>query len=135
MKIHHLGLVTSSVDETLAALGLDRSAIQETVYDPVQKNNLHFIHLPQNDLWLELVEPMEETASTYRFAKKFGMGLHHLGMGGNDFDGISEKYRGMPGAFELGRYAIDVKSFGGQIRTLFIAIQGLILEFVKNEDR
>ncbi len=135
MKIQHLGLVTGNVDETLAALGLDRSAIQEAVFDPVQKNTLYFIHLPENDLWLELVQPMDETASTHKFVKRFGMGLHHLGFSCDDFETPAEKYREMPGAFELGRYEITVRSFGGRIKTLFFAIQGLIVEFVKNEDR
>ncbi len=58
MKIQHLGVVVSNVDEALLALGLSREAITETVYDPNQKNNLHFIYLKENDLWLELVEPL-----------------------------------------------------------------------------
>ena len=44
-----------------------------------------------------------------------------------------KKYENQKGAFTLGRYKIEVKSFGGKIRTLFIAIKGLILEFVQDE--
>jgi methylmalonyl-CoA/ethylmalonyl-CoA epimerase len=131
MKIHHLGIVVSDVDEALAALGVDRSAITETVFDPNQKNNLHFIHLPENDLWLELVEPMAEDASTARFAKKFGLGLHHLAMGTDNIEAVESEYKARPGNFVLGRYRISVDSFGGPIRTLFVAVKGLILEFVK----
>ena len=54
MKIHHLGIVVTDVAETLQALGLDETAIREVVYDPIQKNKLHFIYLKENDLWLEL---------------------------------------------------------------------------------
>jgi len=133
MKIHHLGLVTKDVDEALSILGLKRSDISETVHDPVQKNNLHFIHLSENNLWLELVEPVAEDASTYRYAQKNGLGLHHLGMGSDDLEQSERAYSTTPGAFVLGRYGIHVKSFGGQIRTLFIAVRGLILEFVKVE--
>ena len=133
MKIHHLGLVTSDVDETLRALGLKRSDISETVSDPVQKNNLHFINLPENNLWLELVEPTADDASTAKFAKKHGMGLHHLSMGSQDLDAVAADYAQMPSAFALGRYKITVRSFGGNIRTLFIAVKGLILEFVHVE--
>ena len=67
MKIHHLGIVVTDVAETLQALGLEETAIRETVYDPFQKNKLHFIYLKENDLWLELVEPTNETASTHKF--------------------------------------------------------------------
>lgn len=131
MKIHHLGIVTDDVDATLAAFGLTREAIAETVFDPGQKNNLHFVHLPANDMWLELVEPTTEDASTARFARKHGMGLHHLAIGSDDLVATEVSYATMPAAFVLGRYAISVRSFGGSIRTLFIAVKGLILEFVQ----
>jgi hypothetical protein len=134
MKIQHLGIVVTSVEETLAALGLDRAAIVETVHDPVQKNDLHFIHLPANDLWLELVEPKDPSASTAAFAKRFGMGLHHLGLESEDLDGSEALHRDRPGAFPLGRYHIKVRSFGGRIRTMFIAVKGLILEYVKVDE-
>lgn len=133
MKIHHLGIVVSDVDEALIALGLTRLNITETVFDPNQKNNLHFIHLPENNLWLELVEPVSEDASTAKFAKKFSIGLHHLAMGADDLEEVEKAYLARPGNFVLGRYRINVDSFGGKIRTLFIAVKGLILEFVKVE--
>jgi hypothetical protein len=131
MKIHHLGIVVSDLDEALVSLGLNRSDIVETVFDPNQKNNLHFIHLLENNLWLELVEPVTEDASTAKFAKKFGLGLHHLAMASEDIGVVEGEYAGRPSNFVLGRYAISVRSFGGPIRTLFIAVKGLILEFVQ----
>ncbi|EQA70029.1 VOC family protein [Leptospira noguchii] len=133
MKIHHLGLVVTDVDEALAALGLSRLNITETIFDTNQKNNLHFIHLPENNLWIELVEPRAEDASTAKFAKKFSIGLHHLAMTTEDLETIETMYTSRPGNFVLGRYQINVDSFGGKIRTLFIAVKGLILEFVKVE--
>lgn len=133
MKIHHIGIVVTDVDEALEALGLNRLNITETVFDPNQKNKLHFIHLPENNLWLELVEPVADNASTARFAKKFGIGLHHLAMGAEDIESVEAAYLARPGNFVLGRYQISVDSFGGKIQTLFIAVKGLILEFVKVE--
>ena len=133
MKIHHLGIVVTDVDEVLVALGLSRSDITETVFDHNQKNKLHFIHLPENNLWLELVEPVTEDASTAKFAKKFSIGLHHLAMGTEDIESVEAAYAARPGNFVLGRYQISVDSFGGKIRTLFVAVKGLILEFVKVE--
>jgi len=133
MKIHHLGVVVSDVDEALLAFGLDRNAILETVYDPNQKNNLHIIHLPDNDMWIELVEPLTSDSSTANFAKKFGIGLHHLAMSSSDVMGIEKTYNERMGNFVLGRYGIRVDSFGGKIRTLFIAVKGLMLEFIAHE--
>lgn len=133
MKIHHLGIVVSDLDEALQALGLSRADVKETVYDPNQKNNLHFVYLEENKLWLEFVEPTAPDASTAKFAKKFGIGLHHLAMGTSDIDAVEKDYAARPENFVLGRYRIEVASFGGRIRTLFVAIKGLILEFVKVE--
>lgn len=133
MKIQHLGIVVSNVEESLLALGLNRDAITETVYDPNQNNNLHFIFLKENNLWLELVEPKDNSSSVANFALKNGMGLHHLAMSSNDLETTEKKYMEQTGAFVLGRYSIHVNSFGGNIKTLFIAVKGLILEFVKNE--
>lgn len=133
MKIHHLGVVVSDVDEALTAFGLDRSAIFETVYDSNQKNNLHIIHLPDNDMWIELVEPLALDSSTANFAKKFGIGLHHLALSSNDISVTEKTYAARRGNFVLGRYRISVDSFGGKIRTLFIAVKGLILEFIAHE--
>lgn len=130
MRIHHLGLVVSNLEDNLNALGLSVKDIKETVYDPLQKNNLHFIHLEKNNLWLELVEPTVPTASTAKFAKKHGLGLHHLGFATTEYEAVEGLYKKCPGAFILGRYAINVKSFGGSIRTLFIAVHGLIIEYV-----
>lgn len=131
MKIHHLGIVVSNVDEALNALGLDRSDVSEVLFDPNQKNNLYFMHLAENNLWLELVEPMSKDASTAKFAKTNGLGLHHLAIGTDQIEGVASEYLARPGSFVLGRYEISVNSFGGQICTLFIAVKGLILEFVK----
>lgn len=133
MKIHHLGIVVSDVDEALTALGLNRSDIRETVYDDEQKNNLHFIYLSDNDMWIELVEPMAPGSTVINFAKKNELGLHHLAMSSNGLEATEKTYTNRPGNFVLGRYQILVNSFGGKIRTLFIAVKGLILEFISDD--
>lgn len=131
MKIQHLGIVVTNLDESLLSLGLSRDSITETVHDPNQNNNLHFIFLKENDLWLELVEPLSSNSSVANFAKKNGMGLHHLAMSSDNLIETEKAYSKLEGAFVLGRYSIHVNSFGGDIKTLFIAVKGLILEFVK----
>lgn len=133
MKIQHLGIVVTNLDEALIALGLSRNNISETVIDNEQKNNLYFIHLPENNLWLEFVEPFESSSSVFNFARKNEIGLHHLAFENQNLENARERYSGQKGAFVLGSYSINVKSFGGNIRTLFIAVKGLILEFVSRE--
>jgi hypothetical protein len=131
MKIHHLGLATAAVDDTLAALGLSRADIVEVVEDHNQQNRLHFIHLVQNDMWLELVEPMSPTASVAKFTTRYRVGLHHLGFDSPDIDARRQEVSGQAGMFPLKSYAIDVRSFGGAIRTFFVGFHGLILEYVQ----
>lgn len=131
MKIQHLGIAVANVDEALLALGLDRSHITETVIDHQQKNTLHFVYLAENSLWLEFVEPFDSSSSVANFTKKNGIGLHHLAFEKSNLESVAQIYANQPGAFVLGRYAITVNSFGGDIRTLFIAVRGLILEYVE----
>jgi len=135
VKIHHLGIVVSDVEEALVSLGLQRSDIAEEIYDANQKNNLYFIHLPDNDMWIELVEPVDKDSTTANFAKKFTIGLHHLAMESDDLTEVEGKYTSRVGNFMLGKYQINVDSFGGRINTLFIAVKGMILEFVKVEKK
>ena len=133
MRIHHIGIVANDVDEVLKSFNLSRADIKETVYDDNQKNNLHFIYLADNNMWLELVEPVGEGSSVSTFAKKNGIGLHHIAMKSEAIESIEEAYNKRTGNFVLGRYKIVVNSFGGKIRTLFIAAKGLLMEFVSDE--
>ena len=120
----------SDLPEALSSLGLTSDDVRETVYDPVQKNKLHFVYISANDLWLEFVEPTSEEASTWTFARKFGAGLHHLGFWTEDMDVSEGLHADRSGTFILGRYQIDVSSFGGAIRTFFVSAKGLIVEYV-----
>ena len=61
------------------------------------------------------------------------MGLHHIAFGSDDLAKVEDLYTNRPASFVLGKYEINVKSFGGEIKTLFIAVKGLILEFVRKE--
>lgn len=131
MKIHHLGIVTTNVSDTLIALGLEQDCVSEIVEDTNQMNRLHFIFIKENNLWLELVEPMDETSSTYNFSKKNIVGLHHIAFGNQNLENLKGELRERPQTYPLGSYKIEVKSFGGKIKTLFAAFNGLLLEFVE----
>jgi 4-hydroxyphenylpyruvate dioxygenase-like putative hemolysin len=135
LKIHHLGIVISDLPEALEALGLDFEDVTETIYDEVQDNKIHFIYIKSNDLWIELVEPQNTNATTAKFAKKYGIGLHHIAMQSMDLRETEESFHQRPYSFILGRYKIKVNSFGGSIRTLFIAVKGLLIEFVERVDK
>jgi hypothetical protein len=130
MKIHHLGIAIDNLDATLSIFKLTRSDISETVYDDVQKNNLYFIFLKENNLWLELVEPVDQNSTIFKFVNKNKTSLHHLGFHTSKLEMEEDYYTKIPKSFIIGKYNIKVNSFGGYINTLFISFKGLIIEFL-----
>ena len=131
-KIHHLALVTNNLELTLNSLNIKKSDIQEVFTDHEQKNTIYFVYINENKLWLEIIVPTNENSTTYNFAKKFGLGLHHLGFTTNNLEETEKNYVSRPMVFKIGNYKNKVECFGGEISTVFVAIKGLILEFVAN---
>ena len=131
-KIHHLALVTNDLELTLNSLNIKKSDIQEVFTDHEQKNTIYFVYINENKLWLEIIVPINENSTTYNFAKKFGLGLHHLGFTTNNLEETEKNYISRPMVFKIGNYKNKVECFGGEISTIFMAIKGLILEFVYN---
>lgn len=131
-KIHHLALVTNNLELTLNSLNIKKSDIQEVFIDHEQKNTIYFVYIKENNLWLEIIVPTNENSTTYNFAKKFGLGLHHLGFTTNNLEETEKNYISRPMVFKIGNYKNKVECFGGEISTVFVAIKGLILEFVAN---
>ena len=131
-KIHHLALVTNDLELTLNSLNIKKSDIQEVFTDHEQKNTIYFVYIKENNLWLEIIVPTNENSTTYNFAKKFGLGLHHLGFTTNNLKETEKNYISRPMVFKIGNYKNKVECFGGEISTVFVAIKGLILEFVAN---
>ena len=70
MKIHHIGIATNDVDSVLKTYKLTREHITETIFDKEQKNNLYFIFLKENNLWLEIIEPVEKGSTIINFVNK-----------------------------------------------------------------
>ena len=131
-KIHHLALVTNDLELTLNSLNIKKSDIQEVFTDHEQKNTIYFMYINENKLWLEIIVPINENSTTYNFAKKLGLGLHHLGFTTNNLKETEKNYISRPMVFKIGNYKNKVECFGGEISTVFVAIKGLILEFVAN---
>ena len=130
MKIHHIGIATNDVDSVLKTYKLTREHITETIFDKEQKNNLYFIFLKENNLWLEIIEPVEKGSTIINFVNKNKSALHHIGIASNNLDEEQSYYSNLPKTFPIGKYKLYVKSFGGHINTLFVSFKGLITEFV-----
>ena len=131
MKIHHIGIATNDVDSLLKVYKLKRDDIAETVFDSEQKNNLHFIFLKENNLWIEIIEPVDKSSTISNFVNKNQSALHHIGISTDNIEHENSFYSKLPSNFIIGKYQLAVKSFGGKIKTLFVAFKGMITEFVQ----
>jgi hypothetical protein len=131
MKIHHIGIATNDVDSLLKVYKLKRDDITETIFDNEQKNNLHFIFLKENNLWIEIIEPVDKSSTIHNFVNKNQSALHHIGISTNNIENENSFYSKLPSNFIVGKYSLNVNSFGGKIKTLFVAFKGMITEFVQ----
>ena len=132
-RIHHLGVACKNISELLTALEISQEDISEVYEDHEQNNTLYFIELKENNLWLECVVPMNEHSTVWKFVKKNGIGLHHLGFESRDLNDEKQKMNQKEGAFEITGFDLFIKSFGGKIKTLFFLVKGLIVEYVYNK--
>jgi methylmalonyl-CoA/ethylmalonyl-CoA epimerase len=73
VRIHHIGYVVKSIERYRD--NLITQEVIKSLYDPVQKAKLELIK--SDNVYIELIEPQEESAFTYTFMKKGG-GYHHL---------------------------------------------------------
>ena len=79
IEIHHLGVVSRDLKSALRYFQIDESQIKEIIDDEIQNHILHIIRMEKQNMWLEILVPKNDKSTTYNFAKKFNVGLHHLG--------------------------------------------------------
>ncbi len=75
MKLHHLGFVVASIEEYEKKM-LYESKLK-TVIDEVQQAKLS-LYENFGSSFIELIEPLNESAFTYNALQKFGNHFHHL---------------------------------------------------------
>jgi len=92
MKLDHIGIAVSSIDEGAAfyrALGLVLEGIEE-----VAEQGVRVAFLPIGDTRLELLEPTGEESPIARHLERRGPGLHHLCVQVQDIEEAMERLRG-----------------------------------------
>ena len=133
IEIHHVGVVSKDLDSALRYFQIDKYKIDEIVDDSIQNHILHIINLPKHSMWLEILVPKNEKSTTFNFAKKFNIGLHHLGYLCDDIISKKEEFCNNMEAVYLGTYKTTIMAYGGEITTLFFSIKGMISEFVEKK--
>ncbi|HOV90801.1 MAG TPA: VOC family protein [Syntrophorhabdaceae bacterium] len=94
MRLNHIGIIVQNIEEykrLFNAVGLNETTCTAT--DPIQKVTGLFIDVGfENNVHLEILEPVDDTSPVVNFLKKKGGGLHHLCF---EVDNIEEKIEEM----------------------------------------
>lgn len=92
-KLHHIGLVVPSISEfaeVFRNLGLNE--ITQTEPDPIQRVSASFIAAgKEQDIYIELLEPLGDDSPITNFLKERGGGLHHLCFEVDDIDAMANE--------------------------------------------
>ena len=85
MKINHLGIATTGIDEALTfwadALGLD-----DVHTEVVEEQKVRVAILPIGESRIELLEPISDDSPISKFLQKRGGGIHHIAVEVNDIE-------------------------------------------------
>ena len=76
MTTHHIGIVVSSIDDSLNELSiLPFQEVHDTEIIPSQKVKVSFLKI--GSIFFELIEPLTKDSPIYAFSKQGG-GIHHI---------------------------------------------------------
>ena len=127
-KIHHIGIVSKNLETILDTFNLKESQITETIDDKIQNNLICII---KDKTWLELIIPKNQKSTVYNFSIKNNVGIHHIGWECRDIIKEEQKIDSDFGCIKLGKYSLNIKSFGGKISTLFFVKNNMLTELIK----
>ena len=77
MKVDHIGIATSKLDDALA-LWRDALGLQLDVTEEVTEQGVRVAMLPVGESHIELLEPLSQSSPVGKFLEKRGPGIHHI---------------------------------------------------------
>jgi methylmalonyl-CoA/ethylmalonyl-CoA epimerase len=93
--LHHIGFVVPDIVEAaeiFEAIGLFTRTNTEP--DPIQKVSASFVNIfPCQEVYVELLEPTDDSSPITNFLNKKGGGLHHLCFEVNDIEDTSARLK------------------------------------------
>jgi methylmalonyl-CoA epimerase len=87
-KLDHIGLAVENIDDFKRIMKVFRPQMMtDPLADPVQKVAASFVAIGEaQHVYVELLEPADETSPVTKFLRKRGGGLHHLCFEVEDID-------------------------------------------------
>jgi methylmalonyl-CoA epimerase len=94
-RLDHIGLVVEDIGEFRRVFrALDPHAETEPLADPIQKVAASFLTVhDEGPVYVEVLEPTDETSPVMNFLRKRGGGLHHLCFEVEDIDAATKRLR------------------------------------------
>jgi hypothetical protein len=118
-KFHHIGVVSKSLELATETYQLESSNCTEIILDLQQQNRLYFFITNFSEFILEIIVPLNV------------IGLHHFAFEVDNLEEAIDSYVAKQGNFLIGKYSINVKTFGGKINTAFIYSNYNLIELVQ----
>lgn len=77
LRVHHYGLATDNLEQSMATLASLGYRLGEIVFDPIQKVRVAFASR-QDEAMIELICDVDENGPTRRMVTASGNGLYHI---------------------------------------------------------
>ena len=77
MKLHHIGIVVKNIQESLGELGKFLDFKETSIPIEVKSQKVNVCFLKTSDIYIELIEPVENDSPVKTFSESGG-GFHHL---------------------------------------------------------
>ena len=77
MKLHHVGIVVKNIQESLGELTKYLNFEETSVPISVKSQKVNVCFLKTSDVYIELIEPVEDDSPVQKFSESGG-GFHHL---------------------------------------------------------
>lgn len=126
MIVHHTGIIVKDIEKNISIYTkLGYKQVSDIVIDPIQNNRIVFI---DNQHTVELIEPMGEKSSIYRFKE----GLHHICYEVACLETLIDNFKAM----KIGKiFTKPMPAFAMNNRKVLFACltNGLFVEFLQQE--
>ena len=132
MQIHHIGIVCEKQNINQYFFCPKKKF---TYTDKFKNNKLIIGKNKSNNLWIELVIPLNKNSTVRNFLKKRGPSLHHLAYYVKDLEIIKKKFSKKKGFIYINSFEMNLPCFGGIMETVFFFNDNIFIEFIKKKKK